>query len=100
MPSYQEKEFQGEGSPYHWSLTEEKRYINFLAERKEAFLLSPNDKRIKGIHSKMSKFIPSRNSKQCRSHHQKMLLKYGSVDHILEGMKPFIYKKNILKLFG
>ena len=46
----------------------------------------------------MSKFIRSRNSTQCRSHHQKMLLRYGSVNEIIEGMKEYIYKKNLDKL--
>ena len=31
----------------------------------------------------MSKLIRTRNPQQCRSHHQKMLIKYGSIDKIV-----------------
>ena len=95
---YQEEDVSTEGSPYHWSLTEQKKYVNFVAERRETFVLCSKDKRVKGIHQKMSKFIKSRNSTQCRSHHQKMLQKFETVDGILENMKKFIYKKNLVKL--
>ena len=29
-----------------------------------------------------------------------MLQKYGSVDEVLEAMKKFIYKKNLIKVYG
>ena len=32
----------------------------------------------------MSKFIESRNSVQCHSHHQKMVKKYGSIQNIID----------------
>ena len=42
----------------------------------------PEKKKIK-INVMLSKKIPTRNSTQCHSHHQKMILKYGSVERII-----------------
>ena len=43
----------------------------------------------------MSKIIKSRSSCQCRSHHQKMLVKYGSIDNILTELDDLITQNNI-----
>lgn len=42
----------------------------------------PEKKKLK-INVMLSKKIPTRNSTQCHSHHQKMMVKYGSVEKII-----------------
>ncbi len=46
--------------------------------------MSLNEKKSKCIHRMMSRYIQSRDSTQCRSHHQKMMTKYGSIARIIE----------------
>jgi hypothetical protein len=67
----------------HWSEKEKKKYVNFLAKKKHFFELSLSSRKAKGIHVKMSKVIISRTSSQCRSHHQKLIAKYGTVENII-----------------
>jgi hypothetical protein len=80
---------------YHWTCTEQKRYINFLIENRPMFSLTINQKRNKKIHVKMSNYISMRNPAQCRSHHQKMVSKFGSIDAIIEEFSSLIYPRNI-----
>jgi hypothetical protein len=87
-------------SIYFWNDKEQQRYINFLAERRSILELPPNQRKHKKIHQKMSTAINSRNSLQCRSHHQKMLKKYGSISGILEEFKALIKRSNLLKLMS
>lgn len=47
-------------------------------------------KKIK-INVMLSKKIPTRNSIQCHSHHQKMIIKYGSVENIIAELNPIYY---------
>jgi len=68
---------------YHWTHIEQKKYVNYIAEHKKIFELPLKDKKAKGIHQKMSKYMQTRTSIQCRSHHQKMLSKFGSLDAIV-----------------
>jgi hypothetical protein len=50
-------------------------------------MLPFNERKKAKIHSKMSRYMKIRSGGQCRSHHQKMLLTYHSVDGILEHFK-------------
>ena len=43
----------------------------------------------------MSNYISMRNPAQCRSHHQKMVSKLGSIDAIIEEFSSLIYPRNI-----
>ena len=44
----------------------------------------PREKKILlGIHKLMSQYVQGRTSKQCRSHHQKMMHKYKNIDNII-----------------
>jgi hypothetical protein len=36
------------------------------------------------VNVQMSKFIQTRNSTQCHTHHQKMIEKYGTIEGIIE----------------
>jgi hypothetical protein len=68
---------------YFWSLAENLKYKDFLVSNFEFFGVDSKERRQIQIHVQMGKFIGSRNSKQCRSHHQKMLRKYGSIEGII-----------------
>lgn len=50
---------------------------------KHVFELSLLEKKRLKVNVMLSKKIPSRTSTQCHSHHQKMVLKYGSIDNII-----------------
>ena len=80
---------------YHWKKTEQKKYVNFLFENIEIFNSSDVQRRISGVHLKMSKVIKSRDSNQCRSHHQKMMTKYSSVNRIIEEFKELLYPRHL-----
>ena len=68
----------------HWGPIENKRYIDFLVKNKDIFLLSLQKKKEIKIYVLMSKHIKVRDSLQCRSHHQKMLIKENTIDGIIE----------------
>jgi hypothetical protein len=44
----------GKKATYHWSKTEQKRYVDFLWKNYKSFGLNPNDRRLMGINSRMS----------------------------------------------
>jgi hypothetical protein len=50
----------------------------------------------------MSRFISTRSSLQCRSHHQKLIYKFGEVKNIISNFKKFIgkdlYKNKVQEL--
>jgi hypothetical protein len=52
----------------------------------------------------MAEFIASRNSLQCRSHHQKLLEKLGEIKVIITNFKKYIskeqFKAKYQELFG
>ena len=50
---------------------------------KHIFELTLLEKKRLKVNVMLSKKIPSRTSTQCHSHHQKMVLKYGTVDNII-----------------
>jgi hypothetical protein len=72
--------------------------VNFLATRRALFDMSVNERKCRGVHTKMSKVIKSRTSCQCRSHHQKMLVKYGTIDNVLREMKHMLTGKTLKEL--
>ena len=65
-----------------WNDEEKELYIAFLSERGEDFR-SEHDRRSGKVFLEMSAFIENRNSEQCRSHHQKMFKKHGSILKII-----------------
>jgi hypothetical protein len=87
-----------ENSLYFWNDKEQRRYVNFLVERKSIMELPPNSRKSKKVHQKMSTMVRSRSSLQCRSHHQKMIKKYGSVSAIIGEFKDLIRPSALKKL--
>ena len=90
-PQFHKKKGKGK---YHWGKVEQKRYVDFLLENMNYFELSPNDRRVMGINSRMSKIIKTRDTNQCRSHHQKMLIKFDSVERIISEFQCLLCPKN------
>lgn len=60
--------------------------------------MSVRAKKIKKIHNKLSEHIHSRNPTQCRTHHQKLLAKWGSIDGIIIALKNLIAKRNLKRI--
>ena len=69
-----------------WTTDETRLYMNFLDHYHKKF--GCEEKRRKcTIFNRLSKAINTRTPDQCRSHHQKMQLKYGSIDNIVESLR-------------
>jgi hypothetical protein len=85
-------------SRLHWKESEQRKYVNYLVENRKYFELSIKEKKARGIHTKLGRLIKSRSSNQCRSHHQKMLQKFGSITGIIEGFRSLICNRNLQKL--
>ena len=70
----------------HWKTHENKRYIEFLLNYGELWEQDRESKRQLKVNKKMSEFIKTKNSTQCRSHHQKMMQHYGNIEGIILGL--------------
>lgn len=71
-------------SKYTWNSTENRLYVKFLASKEALFDLSLKEKKQIRLNVLMSNKIKTRSPAQCHSHHQKMILKYGSIPGILK----------------
>lgn len=60
----------------HWTPEEELNYNFFLICK--AHELCANKNKAQGFYKEMSRFIPSRDKVQCRSHHEKMVGRFKS----------------------
>jgi hypothetical protein len=67
----------------HWKPHENKKYVDFLRNHMELFEKNREDKRLMKINILMSNHVKSKNSTQCRSHHQKMLAHYKTIENII-----------------
>lgn len=83
MPNYTRKKNK---SFLKWNLQENMSYIQFLDEHKEK-LYSQFDRRSSKIFFHMARYVKTRNAEQCRTHHQKMIYGYGTVDGIIKGIQ-------------
>lgn len=70
--------------PYNWTEAEHQRYIKFLMKKKHLFALSPQERKNLKINVLISKAVHTRNSTQCHTHHQKMMVKYTTIESIIE----------------
>jgi hypothetical protein len=67
----------------HWKAHENRKYVEFLRNNMSLFERNREDKRLMRINILMSNHVRSKNSTQCRSHHQKMLAHYKTIDNII-----------------
>lgn len=79
-----------------WTGSEEMRYVNFL-EKNGTLFEQQRTRKLCKVFIRMAKFIRTRTSNQCRSHHQKMTLYHSTIDNIVTHFKEVIFKK--LELF-
>jgi hypothetical protein len=78
-------------SGYNWNYTENKQYLKFLMSNKHVFALPLQEKKKLKVNVMLSKRIPTRLSTQCHSHHQKMVIKFGSVDNIISELNQIYH---------
>lgn len=81
-------------SKSHWSEEENEKYVGFLLKFKSVIEGGKKNRRKWHLNRMMSKAIGSRSHEQCRSHHQKMIKHYKT----LEGIISHLTKNEILPL--
>ena len=70
-----------------WTETENFSYAQFLLENSEEFT-SGNQRRSMNFFKRMSQAVDNdRSNEQCRSHHQKMLKRFGTVENIIKNFR-------------
>ena len=52
--------------------------------------------KIRYINIKMSAYIKTRTSNQCRSHHQKMLFRFGNYENIVSHFQTYFLRKDAI----
>lgn len=62
--------------------------MNFLKKNAVLFDLSSEGKKKARVNVKMSVAVKTKTPSQCHSHHQKMMLKYGSLEEIIQSSLP------------
>ena len=80
--------------PSHWTFTEQQKYWTFLTNNPHLFEMSLKEKKGGKLYKKVSNFIKTRTAIQCKSHHQKMILKFGSIKEIVTSLD-----EELLELF-
>lgn len=66
-----------------WNINEMKAYLKFIT-RFESHFKDKATRKKKKIFHRMSNFIKSRTAEQCRSHHQKLEIKYETHEKIID----------------
>ena len=56
-----------------------------------------SQKRYLGVHTKMAKLIKEKTSTQCRTHHQKMIKKYLTIENIIKEHTSLLKPSNLKK---
>lgn len=76
------KEMKVIAKPVKWSCQENQAYVSFLKENSNQFVSYLEKKRARTFIL-MSQTVKTRTSYQCKSHHQKMIQKYGGIQEII-----------------
>ncbi len=69
-----------------WSQIENHKYITFIQKNRSSIDNQDKSKRSR-IFNKMALYIKTRNPIQCRSHHQKLLKYYKTIEGIIKHLK-------------
>ena len=80
-------------SSLSWTKTEERKYIGFLRNNAQLFGLTAKERKDIKINVLISSAVRSRTAAQCHSHHQKMMLKHGSIQNIIDRLTDYILNK-------
>lgn len=70
-------------STSHWTEEQNRKYIDFLLKFREVIQGEKKQRRKWHLNRIMSKYLGTRSHEQCRSHHQKMIKNYRSIDGII-----------------
>lgn len=65
-----------------WTIIEHKNYIRFFNDH-SYFAHDKDLRKAKKMFKMMSAYIHTRNHIQIKSHHQKLMVKYGSLDNVI-----------------
>lgn len=65
-----------------WDEDENRKYREFI-ELNTEILENREERREKKVFLRLSEYVETRDANQCRSHHQKMIQKYKSIEKIL-----------------
>ena len=65
-----------------------------MTKNYEALGLPASERKMLGLNHKMGKMIKSRDTNQCRSHHQKMLLKHDTIKGVIEAHLNLLSPRN------
>lgn len=76
-----------------WNKAEKRRYVGFLKKNKRLFALAPEQRKELKINVLMSRAVRTRSPAKCHSFHQKMIIKYSSVDLILANFAQQLTKR-------
>lgn len=70
-----------------WNEEENRDYVKFVIENMELFVDQVKRKNTM-IFTKMAEQLNNgRDNQQCRSHHMKLILKFGNIQKVIEGLK-------------
>lgn len=72
-----------------WTIDEHRGYLNFFRENMD-FSRSHEKRKFDRIFVSMKKYVPSRTHVQIKSHHQKMLVKFGSIETVLDKLEHLL----------
>jgi hypothetical protein len=75
-----------ESSNYYWSDRENRSYLKFLREKGALLCQSAVERKRQKTNLKLSKYVKTRTPTQCHTHHQKMMVKHGSIENIVAEM--------------
>ena len=84
--------FKKKGWEGKWSGKEEVKYVKFLQKHLEIMECKASRKKHK-IFNEMAKWMRTRNSEQCRSHHQKKLHYHQSIRNIISHYHEVIFRR-------
>ena len=86
---------------YHesfWALPENIRYAEFLEDNLSVFLSPVSYRRKMKPNLLMSKYVGTRSSDQCRSHHQKMMKYHRSIPNIIAHIRELEARSKLTAL--
>ena len=72
-----------------WTSRQTKQYVKFFKENSQ-FSHRADLRKSKRVFNQLHKFIPTRTPVQIKSHHQKLLLKYKTIDNAIKKLEQML----------
>lgn len=70
---------------YEWSPVENAKYAAFIEKNCSRIEGRPHNQ-LWSIHQEMSKYVKTRNFRQCKLHHQKLQMSFGTISAIINSL--------------